>query len=96
MIGDDTDVVSAGQSYTLTCTFIGSLTNAVNVGITYQWKKDGAVMPSKTESTLTFSSIKLSDAGRYTCEVTVDSIVYCGAKDISLQSNLILPMKTVK
>ena len=41
----------------------------------YQWTKDGKVL--QNETTETFCSVlKLSDAGRYTCEVTVDGVVY--------------------
>ncbi len=38
--------------------------------LTYQWKKDGSPLSGKTNPTLDLTSLILSDAGDYTCEVT--------------------------
>jgi len=38
--------------------------------ISYQWKKDGAVLPGQTRSSLTFSSASKSHRGHYTVDVT--------------------------
>ena len=41
---------------------------------TYQWMKDGSDVNGEDTSILSFSSLKLSDAGQYcTCQVTVNS-----------------------
>lgn len=54
-------------SATLSLTAVGS-------ELHYQWKKDGVDIPNSDKSSLTFSSLKQSDAGSYTCVVTG----YCG------------------
>ena len=41
-------------------------------------------MLSETGSTVFFSSLRLSDAGRYTCQVTVDEMMLSRTKDIRL------------
>ena len=58
--------------YSLTCTVTGaeSLTDAM---VTYQWLKNGAVISNQTMATLFFSPLAISDAGSYTCQVTVTS-----------------------
>ena len=58
-----------GQRYYLTCNVSVAIVN------TYQWRKNGSLL-SETNPTLIFSYLKLSDAGEYTCEVTVDSKVH--------------------
>ena len=60
--------------YTLTC----SVTGAENLSptITYQWTRDIGTTQTQVETnsnTLSFSPLSLSDAGRYTCDVTVSS-----------------------
>ena len=65
MINDGGATPNVGQSYSLTCSVGGG-----NVG-SYQWRKDGAVLHGQTGGVLSFSSLTLSDAGRYTCEITV-------------------------
>lgn len=37
---------------------------------TYQWKKNGAVIPGATAATLQIDSVKTGDAGVYTCDIT--------------------------
>ena len=50
-----------GQSYTLSCTAIGTTFTS------YQWRKDGGVISGETGPTLSFSPLRLSDAGGYQC-----------------------------
>ena len=80
--GDESNVYVRDR-YTLRCYFIDPLTT--NDSITYRWKKDGSILQDESNSTLSFSSVRLSDAGQYTCEVTKDSILFCATKDISLE-----------
>ena len=60
--------------YSLTCTVTGAegLTDA-GAMVTYQWLKNGAVISDQTMATLSFSPLSFSDAGSYTCQVTVTS-----------------------
>ena len=70
-----------GQSYTLTC----SCQN-VNQAITYEWKKNNSLISGETESTLTLSQLELVDAGRYTCSIMLNSMIYSSNVDITIQS----------
>ena len=44
--------------------------NATGINLTYQWLKDGQLIPNETNSTLTISSAKLNDSGNYTAVIT--------------------------
>ena len=76
--GDGT--LTAGQSYTLTCSVSG-----VDV-TTYQWRKDGSVIQGETTEMLSFSPLRLSHAGQYTCEVTVNSMTHTDDMGIYIRS----------
>ena len=67
----------AGSMYSLTCTLTGAerLTDSTT---NYQWFKNGEVVSSQTMETLSFSSLSFSDAGGYTCQVTVMSNLLSG------------------
>ncbi len=56
--------VTEGASVTLTALATGNGT------LSYQWQKGGADLPGKTDPTLAFSSVALSDAGSYTVVAT--------------------------
>ena len=64
-----------GQTgYTLTCTVTGA--ENLSPTITYQWTRDNGTTQTQVgtnSNTLSFSPLSLSDAGRYTCDVTVGS-----------------------
>ena len=51
----------------------------------YQWRKGDTVL-SETGQTLSFSSLTLSDAGQYTCQVSVDGMMVSRTEDIRLTS----------
>ena len=89
MISGGTPTV--GESYSLTCTVTGA--DRLNPTISYQWFKNTAVVSGETQSTLSFSSLSLSDAGQYRCDVTVSSNLLSqsvmnmsNTQDLTLQS----------
>ena len=68
-------IITGGQAFSLKCTISGP--EALNSILTYQWTKNNStgrmqVVGSNT-STLSFSSLRLSDAGQYSCQVIVTS-----------------------
>ncbi|MBL9202364.1 MAG: hypothetical protein JNL39_17775 [Opitutaceae bacterium] len=60
-------VTAAGSAASFTAITVSSLP------VSYQWRKDGAVISGATNSTLNFSSVQTGDAGSYT--VTVSNAV---------------------
>ena len=72
-----------GLSYTLTCSC-----QSVNQTVTYQWKKNDTLLigPEVAQSTLMLSQLRLSDAGRYTCSITLNSVEYSSNVDVTIQS----------
>ena len=81
MVSGGTPTVT--ESYFLTCTVTGA--DRLNSTITYRWIKNNAAVSSETQSTLSFSSLSLSDAGQYRCRVTVSSTLL--SRSISAVSN---------
>ena len=65
------------ESYTLTCVVSGASVT------TFKWKKDEDIL-SEIGSTLSFSALRLSDAGQYVCEVSVYIWTYTATHVISL------------
>ena len=60
----------AGEDYTFTCQFIGG--EAVTP--VYQWLRDDSPLAGETSGTLSFSPLRETDSGGYTCEVTTGSL----------------------
>jgi hypothetical protein len=78
-----------GQSgYSLSCDV--TVTGTANPSITYQWtKNNGTQTQVGTDSVLSFSPLRLSDTGQYTCQATISSpctISEMDTQDITLQS----------
>ena len=71
-----------GQSYSLTCEVTGASDPIAPSA--YQWRKDGTALSSST--TLSFSSLRLSDAGQYICQITVNGMMFSSSQDIRLTS----------
>ena len=86
-ISDD-GATRAGQSYTLTCSVSGASVT------TYHWRKDGTVL-SEIRPILSFSPLRLSDAGQYTCEVTVNSITLTDDENVVIMSKISILMHCV-
>ena len=83
----------AGQNFSFTCTV--KRANLSNSTISYEWLKGD--MPVGTNSSLTFEILQLSDAGKYSCHVTVSSSVLSSSlNNCSEQVNLILQSENPK
>ncbi len=61
-----------GDKFFLFCTVLEAETFEP-LSNTYQWLKNDILLPSSTDSSLTFDSLSLSDVAEYKCEVTVSS-----------------------
>ena len=86
-----------GQSgYTLTCRarIIGNFCPT----ITYQWIKNNGTAATQleiTSNTLSFSSLRLSDAGKYTCNVTISSPTLSNDVTVAASHNIRLYSKSM-
>ena len=88
-VSDCGGTITAGQNCSLKCTLTG--VESQNPTITYQWLKNNGthrVEVGTNANILSFPSLKLSDAGQYTCQVTVDSRMYGYSEYIHIQSQL--------
>ena len=61
--------------YSLTCSAVTEAEKLTDP-VTYQWFKNDEVVSSQTMATLSFSRLTFFDAGNYTCQVTVDGIIF--------------------
>ena len=84
-----------GQSgYSLACNVTG--VENLNPSITYQWTKDNGtqtqIQTGADPGVLSFSPLRFSDAGQYTCQATVSphylnsDITVMGTQDVRIQS----------
>ena len=86
-INDCGGIIVAGQNCTLVCSVSGI--GSSNPTISYQWIKNNGATQTQVGSnsnTLAFSSLRLSDAGQYTCRVTVGSEMYGYTEYIHIKS----------
>ena len=76
-VDGDTVPPIVGSVYSLTCAVAGTerLTDA---NVTYQWFRDGVVLPGQAMETLSFSSLTISDAGSYSCAIVLSSYLLSG------------------
>ena len=72
-----------GGQYEINCSVYNTSTT------TFQWKKDGTILPIIREQLLSFSELHLSNAGRYTCFATIDATTYNSSIDLTLQSKAV-------
>ena len=84
----------AGQNFSFTCIVKGANLSA-NSTISFKWLKGD--MPVGSNSILTFKSLRLSDAGKYSCNVNISSSVLSSpVKSSSEQVNLKLQSENHK
>ena len=96
-ITSPTGPFTAGQSYTFTCTATVTGGGTLSTTTTITWIHPSGSVTSGTGSSLDLSlnSLQVSDAGQYTCNVSVSSPFLTGAQsntdtlDINVQSKLV-------
>ena len=71
----DTGASIAGHSYTLACNVTG--VDKFSATLSYKWTKNNGTLTQvgSNTKTLSFSPLRLSDSGQYTCHVTASSDV---------------------
>ena len=74
----------AGLNYSLTCKVSLGISNTLNTTVTYTWRKDDAQL-SEVGPLLSFSPLRLSDAGQYSCAVNVYNCSFKHVKDITIE-----------
>ena len=87
----DVDPV-AGQNYVLTCGVIGAENLSPN--ITYWWTKDSSGNIGYHSSSISFSPLRLSDAGQYTCHIIVQSPFIYNEASVTAYQNVTLKRKS--
>ena len=91
-----------GQPGTSLSCDVSGAADSLNPMITYQWTRNGDVVQDGSLSTLILSSLRLSQAGVYTCRATVSSILLNNdiqklagnTRTVTIESELTNPMYT--
>ena len=78
-ISGSRETPTSGENYALTCNV-----SAISVS-TYQWRKNDDILNDQTSQILSFSPLRLSDAGMYTCSITVATVPYSTSQNITIQ-----------
>ena len=79
-ISGSRETPTSGENYALTC-----IVSGVSSVSTYQWRKNDDIL-DQTSQILSFSPLRLSDAGIYTCSITVATVPYSTSQNITIQS----------
>ena len=74
-----------GNDYTLICDVAGA--DNLSPMITYQWTRDGEMVPDINSMTLGLSPLQLSQAGEYTCCASVGSTLLNGNIEASADNS---------
>lgn len=91
-------IPNLGQVYNLTCNVTG-VNNLSNITIIYHWtKNNGTVIQVGTNSsTLHFYSVlQVSDAGQYTCYVTINSVSLVTSVNTTASFDVIIASKCIE
>ena len=69
----------AGLNYSLACKVLG-----IDTTVMYTWKKDDAPL-SEVGPTLSFSPLRISDAGQYSCAISVHDCPFKRMKHLTIE-----------
>ena len=79
---------TVGQTgFSLSCVVSGT-DNLNSPTLTYQWRRDGSIIPGQEGRLLSLSPLNASSAGQYTCRVTVSSQLL--SSDVTAGSNALV------
>ena len=80
-------IPNVGDVFNITCTALGL--EGVDPKYAYRWIRDSGEPIFQNGSTISFSSLELSNAGKYTCEVTVLSDNFVGGNVTGMSSHIL-------
>jgi hypothetical protein len=72
----------AGLNYSLACEVLGI--ENLNTTVTYTWRKDDAPL-SEVGPLLSFSPLRLSNAGQYSCAINVHNCSFKHVKNLTIE-----------
>ena len=72
--------LTEGQNHVLTCTASGG----GSMAYTYMWLRNGSVVSGQTSSTYSFSPLRVTDSGRYSCQVKVYSTTMNTSREVTI------------
>ena len=68
---------TVGERYSLVCCIASSTDHDLSTSeISYEWKQNDEILPSESSQILAFQPLKKSDAGDYSCQVTISSSLF--------------------
>jgi hypothetical protein len=67
-------ILNVGEAFSISCSVHGM--NVLDPK--YKWTRDGGIFISGNTAILSFSSLNLSNAGKYTCEINASSDHFVG------------------
>ena len=82
VIDDNGANPAAGLNYNFSCKVSGIDGNLSTVSYVIEWKKDDTPL-SETGPLLSFSPLKLSDTGEYSCTINIHGCSFKHSKDLS-------------
>ena len=71
---------TAGERYSLACNVFGASASK------YEWRMNDSVIQDETSMMLSWPMFHLSNAGVYSCTITVDMMTYTDNKTVTLKS----------
>ena len=73
-------ILTAGQNYTLTCEASGG----GSMVYTYMWLRNGSVVSGQTSSAYSFSPLRGTDSGQYSCQVRIGSTIMNTSREVTI------------
>ena len=72
--------LTEGKKHMLTCEASGG----GSMAYTYMWLRNGSVVSGQTSSTYSFSPLRVSDSGEYSCQVRVGSTTMNTSREVTI------------
>ena len=82
-----------GHNYTLTCKAL--VADYLCPFVSYRWTKENGTVTQPENRTITFSPLRLSNGGQYTCHVTVCSFRFNNEVTVTKTHELIIQSKSI-
>ena len=72
--------LTEGQNHVLTCEASGG----GSMAYTYMWLRNGTVVSGQTSPTYSFSPLRVTDSGHYSCRVRIGSNTMSTSREVAI------------